>query len=157
MSVRRIAKERKVLEDLKPENYTVQWSDTDLHHCTAWLKGPPGSPYEGGNFRLNITFPQNYPYWEPYVYSITPIYHPQFQENSRICCEMLWDWAPACRLSEVLDYFYELLTLAQLPKRGWAHNIRMLEQLRDDRSLFEQTAREWTQRYASNPPSSPSE
>ena len=40
------------------------------------LRGPKKSPYEGGIFLLNLTFPNDYPHIAPILSFDTNIYHP---------------------------------------------------------------------------------
>merc|ERR1719230_1919377 len=41
----------------------------------ALVEGPPGSPFEGGVFALNVIIPENYPLQAPRITFETPIYH----------------------------------------------------------------------------------
>jgi ubiquitin-protein ligase len=54
----------------------------------AMIKGPEGSPYENGTFRLKITVPDGYPDVAPKVEFLTPIFHPNVQ-NGNICLDLL--------------------------------------------------------------------
>lgn len=46
------------------------------------IHGPTDSPYDGGLFDLNVTFPSSYPFQEPRLRFDTPIYHHNVDERT---------------------------------------------------------------------------
>jgi len=55
----------------------------DIMHWQATLAGPPGSPYQGGTFHLDIKIPNQYPWQPPAVAFVTRIFHPNVVQSLR--------------------------------------------------------------------------
>ena len=121
-------------------------SGEDMFSWQATILGPDDSPFAGGVFFLNIHFPNDYPFKPPKLNFTTKIYHPNVNSNGSICLDILKDqWSPALTISKVLLSICSLLTDPNpddplVPEIG--------RQCKERRSEYEETAREWTQRYA---------
>ena len=53
------------------------------------LRGPDGTPFEGGVFHFELTFPPNYPVSPPTIRTFTPIPHPNVLGGTSICLDIL--------------------------------------------------------------------
>ena len=69
-------------------------NEGDLFHWDAVMKGVPGSAYENGLWKLQITIPEAYPNQPPKVEFKTPICHPNVNfavsGSEVICCCYCW-------------------------------------------------------------------
>ncbi len=128
------------------------------------------SPYTGGVFFLNITFPTDYPFKPPKVSFTTRIYHPNINANGSICLDILRDqWSPALTISKGMRGVHRHCLPCPLDPNRWlicsAVLLSICSMLTDpnpddplvpeiahtyktDRAKYEQTAREWTRKYA---------
>lgn len=50
------------------------------------IRGPPDSPYEGGEYHGKVIFPSDYPYKPPAIKMLTP--NGRFQTDYRLCLSM---------------------------------------------------------------------
>ncbi len=50
--------------------------ETDIFSWKAHLKGPVGTPYEGGTFELSLKCTPSYPLAPPKTTFVTPVFHP---------------------------------------------------------------------------------
>ena len=55
--------------------------DKNIEHLAITLKGPKGTSYDGGLFRLELKFPPEYPAQPPFVRMHTALWHPNFWPN----------------------------------------------------------------------------
>ncbi len=119
----------------------------DLFHWKGIIAGPPGSPYEGGVFNLDIKFPIDYPFKPPHIVFTTRIYHPNINENGNICLDILKStgWSPALTLSKALLSICSLLTD---PNPNDPLDPSAARKYLTDREGYNKKAREMTARYA---------
>ena len=147
MALKRINKELADLQRDPPANCSAGPTDeSDLYNWTASIMGPDDSPFQGGVFFLNVQFPTDYPFKPPKLSFTTRIYHPNINSNGSICLDILKDqWSPALTISKVLLSISSLLTDAN-PNDPLVPEIAHI--YKNDRSRYDNTAREWTRRYA---------
>ena len=120
--------------------------EEDLRNWSAAIVGPDESPYAGGLFFLNITFPPDYPFKPPKVIFTTKIYHPNVNSNGSICLDILKEqWSPALTISKVLLSVLSLLTDPN-PDDPLVPDIAQL--YKSDIKKYNIKAAEWTASYA---------
>lgn len=148
-ALKRIMKEVKNLEkDAVPGIEAGPVSNLDYFKWEAIIPGPPESPYEGGLFKLSITFPQDYPFSPPKVIFLTTVYHPNVTTSSgSICLDILKsNWSPALNIGKVLLSISSLLTDPN-PDSPLEGGIATL--YKNDRAKYNENVKEYVRKYAS--------
>ncbi|KAF5295501.1 hypothetical protein FQR65_LT10489 [Abscondita terminalis] len=114
------------------------------------IAGPPDTPYEGGNFILEIKVPETYPFNPPKVRFITKIWHPNISSvTGAICLDILKDqWAAAMTLRTVLLSLQALLSAAEPDD---PQDAVVAKQFKENAEMFNSTACHWTNVYAGGP------
>ncbi len=149
MALKRITKELKEIQSNPPHNCSAgpKEDQDDMFKWSGTIMGPSDSPYEGGLFILDITFPTNYPFKPPKINFTTKVYHPNINSQGNICLDILKDqWSPALTVSKVLLSICSLLTDPN-PDDPLVGEIA--RQYTSNRKEFDLEASKWTQKYAS--------
>ncbi|ODQ45335.1 hypothetical protein PICMEDRAFT_36166 [Pichia membranifaciens NRRL Y-2026] len=147
---KRIAKE---LEDVRKDRLsgvTLEMAeDGDLSHLKGTFVGPPGTPYEGGLFEVDIKIPEEYPFKPPIMKFDTRVFHPNISsQTGAICLDILKDaWTPILTLKSSL---ISLQSLLQSPEPTDPQDAQVAKLYLTDPKKFSETAANWTKIYAPN-------
>ncbi len=146
-NVKRLQKELLEMKKNDIPNISASPVNDNLFEWEAVILGPIGTPYEGGLFNLNISIPSNYPLKPPNVIFKTKIYHPNINLSGSICLDILKsNWSPTLTISKVLLSICSILADPN-PNDPLVPEIANL--LKTNPELYHQTAKEWTNIYAS--------
>ena len=121
--------------------------DSNLFKLMAVIRGPAGTPYEGGIFYLKIDLPDDYPFAPPRIWFLTRILHPNIDRAGAICLDILRDqWSAKLWLEKAL-----LSIVALLDKPNWEEPVAdafVGAIARRSQAAFVENAELWTARYA---------
>lgn len=81
---RRIAKE---IADIHADTHSQITAEPvgggdDLTHLRGTFRGPPGTPYEGGTYKVDIKIPPEYPFRPPIMKFETKVWHPNVSSQT---------------------------------------------------------------------------
>ncbi|XP_033147389.1 probable ubiquitin-conjugating enzyme E2 31 isoform X2 [Brassica rapa] len=135
-AMQRIEKEFKDMTS-KDSLYSIGRDSNNLFKWNAMIQGPEGTPYAGGMFSIDIKFPKNYPFTAPKFTFKTQIYHPNINSEGSICLDILKD-----------KVLLSITSLLADPNPDDPLVGEIGELFKSNKFLFNQRAREWTERHA---------
>ncbi|KAG7878495.1 hypothetical protein KL905_004163 [Ogataea polymorpha] len=83
---KRLTKEYKQIRENPPPYILCRPSEENILEWHYVITGPPGTPYENGQYHGLVIFPPDYPFRPPAIKMLTP--SGRFQVNTRICLSM---------------------------------------------------------------------
>eukprot|EP01084_Bolivina_argentea_P015681 29393_1 len=110
-SKRRLMRDFRRLQNDPPHGITAAPLEDDIMQWEAVIFGPDDSPWEGGTFKLNLAFTEDYPNKAPKVKFITKMFHPNIYADGSICLDILQhNWSPIYDIAAILTSIQSLLT-----------------------------------------------
>jgi ubiquitin-conjugating enzyme (huntingtin interacting protein 2) len=133
--------------DLEKNSYAIHEVLEPSRHILAIIRGPPGTPYEGGIFKIDIRIPNSYPFTPPNCKFATKIWHPNISSQTGvICLDILKEqWAAAITIASVL---VSIQTFLSSPEPNDPQDAVVANQFLTQRDLWHKTAKYWTFIYA---------
>jgi len=150
MALKRIQKELKEFNKDPPQNITA--GPINYNNMFRWestIIGPEDSPYEGGIFHLNFTYPTDYPFKPPKCVFTTKIYHPNINTNGAISLDILQDqWGANLYLEKFL---LSISSLLSDPNPDNPINYEAANLYKANKYEYYKKVREWAIKYAGAP------
>lgn len=105
---------KRIIKDLKLlDKLDIKYDVINKYNIECCIEGPKDTIYENGIWKINIVFPENYPFKSPSIGFIDKIYHPNVDYNSgSICLNVLnEEWQPIYTIQHIIETFIpQLLT-----------------------------------------------
>merc|ERR1711915_223390 len=109
-------------------------------------------PFNKGAFRIDITFPAEYPFKPPKITFKTKIYHPNIDEKGQVCLPIISteNWKPATKTDQVIQ---SLVALVNDPEPDHPLRSDLAEEFTKDKKKFMKNAEEFTKKNSEKRPS----
>ncbi|PVU96021.1 hypothetical protein BB559_002531 [Furculomyces boomerangus] len=150
--ISRLREEQKQMRKNLPPEIQCYPAGDEIDKYEGYIKGPPDTPYQGGTFIIDIEIPQEYPFVPPVMRFKTPIYHPNIDENGRICMNLLkltgeGNWSPSENIQSIL---MAIMALMCDPNPDDPLVVSIADEFITNHSLFSQKAKNHTEKYATD-------
>ncbi|MBD3215699.1 MAG: hypothetical protein GF311_24015 [Candidatus Lokiarchaeota archaeon] len=166
---RRVSQDFALLKKMRKNGDIVQLKPWDkkkksIDHLKITIPGPKGTAYDGGYFRLEVKFPNNYPKVPPFVRMHTPIWHPNFwpkpheYKGQRNICLALIDpnyvgkkggWSPSKTIKTVIQAIKAMLnTKGKYVNPTDVFNKKAAIEMMEKPKKFEKKVRYLVKKYA---------
>lgn len=122
-------------------------NDDDPFVWEVMIMGPPETPYEGGFFNAEMTFPKDYPNHPPKLKVISDFWHPNVYPDGNVCISILHQpgedsfgyesaserWLPIHTVESIL---ISVLSMISSPNIESPANIEAAKEFRDDKEAY---------------------
>ncbi|XP_061465630.1 ubiquitin/ISG15-conjugating enzyme E2 L6 isoform X2 [Rhineura floridana] len=148
---RRVGKE---LDAIKRSGFRcLRDIEVDVNNVFLWkgLLVPDDPPYNKGAFRIEISFPSEYPLKPPKVTFKTQIYHPNVDEKGQVCLPIISteNWTPSTKANQVIQ---SLIMLVNRPEPDHPLRADLAEEFTKDHERFLSKAEEQTCKFSEKRP-----
>jgi ubiquitin-conjugating enzyme (huntingtin interacting protein 2) len=175
MSSHRIRRIGKEIADIRADTHSQIsiepfGEQDDVTHLRGSFPGPPGTPYEGGSYAVDVKIPTDYPFTPPVMKFETKVWHPNISSQTvsnpctitlprllilddvqgAICLDTLSSaWSPVLTVKSALLSLQQLLST---PEPKDPQDAEVAKMMMRQPAEFARVARQWAVRYAGAPP-----
>lgn len=162
-----LQKQYKELTQRPLGGFRVELVDSDIFTWTVWFSGPKGSLYEGGQYRAQLRFPQEFPFKPPEMRIVSDFWHPNVYPDGRVCISILHPpgedemnsletaqmrWTPVQSVEKILVSVVSLLSDPDSSDAGAPANVDALVMYRKQRPQYIRRCRELAEKSVSELP-----
>ncbi|KAG2387828.1 hypothetical protein C9374_001422 [Naegleria lovaniensis] len=141
---RRLIKDFKKMSTDPPQGISATPKDSDIMEWNAVIFGPEDTPWEGGTFKLSLSFNEDYPNKPPKVKFLTKMFHPNIYNDGQICLDILQNqWSPIYDVAAILTSIQSLLTD---PNPNSPANSEAARLYTENRKLYERRVKEMVEK-----------
>uniref|UniRef100_A0A023F9P6 Ubiquitin-conjugating enzyme E2-18 kDa n=1 Tax=Triatoma infestans TaxID=30076 RepID=A0A023F9P6_TRIIF len=124
----------------------------DENNMFLWrgLIVPENPPFNKGAFKIEIQFPNEYPFKPPRIRFKTKIYHPNIDEKGQVCLPIIGEkWKPATKTEQVIQ---SLIALVNDPEPDHPLRADLAEEYAKDKAKFMKNADDYTKKHSEKRP-----
>ena len=129
------------------DGFSAGINESNLYIWDATLIGPQDTLYEGGVFKVQITFPMDYPNNPPEFKFISNIYHPNIHTDGKVCISILhppgedkWGYESAAErwrpIHNIQSIVLSIISLLSDPNDESPANIDAAKIWRENKKLY---------------------
>ncbi|MCJ1306861.1 hypothetical protein MMC25_000505 [Agyrium rufum] len=155
MASNRVRRVNKEIADIANDtvshiSVTPAGNGEDIMHLKGSFNGPPGTPYEGGEYIIDVKIPGEYPFRPPVMKFDTRVWHPNISsQTGAICLDTLSSaWSPVLTIKSAL---LSLQSLLSTPEPKDPQDAEVASMLIRNPKEFDRIAQEWAVKYAKAP------
>merc|ERR1711907_423132 len=135
------------------EGFTAELCGDNLFTWHVYVEGPKDTPYEGGVFKLLMTFPEAYPMEPPKLQFLSRFWHPNVYPDGKVCLSILHSpgndpmsgelpeerWLPTQTVNTIV---LSLISMLGEPNFSSPANVDASVQWRNDLQAFKRKVRD---------------
>jgi ubiquitin-conjugating enzyme E2 D/E len=138
----------RVLESTPTNFVSLAPIGDDLMQLLGRIEGPPGSPYEGGLFHVQISILDDFPFSPPSCRFLTKIFHPNIDYAGKICLDFLEPQNWRMELIYLESILLSICALLDQPNVDDPLVPEIAATYIENESKFNQIARQYTAQFA---------
>ena len=146
MSNNRLIKDYEEFKKNKPLGGIGGPVNGNLKNWEVTIPGPPGTPFEGGSFKIEIKLDDNYPNSTPNCHFLTKVFHPNINfKDGSICVKLLNYWTNKSSICGIIVALYGLL---KEPNQNSPLNRNANDLYERDKERYNQLTKSFTNKFA---------
>jgi len=128
-------------------DYEVTLVNDNMQEFFVRFKGPSETPFEGGNWKVHVELPDQYPYKSPSIGFVNRIFHPNIDESGSVCLDVInQTWSPMYDMINIFEVF--LPQLLRYPNPTDPLNGEAAALLMRDPKNYDVKVKEYVTKYA---------